>query len=225
MPLSAEEPAAGRQTEQKFTGKGGSIDYLLWLPEKPAEGKPPLLMFLHGAGERGDDLQMVKKHGPPKLVESEPVLQQFIVVAPQCPAGQRWNVALLKELLDHVVSRHQPDTSRLYLTGLSMGGMGTWAMLAAHPDIFAAAIPICGPTDPADAPKIKHIPIRVYHGDQDQAVPVSESQEMAAALEKAGARDFKLEVFPGVGHDSWTQVYEKPETYRWLLEHRLEKGR
>lgn len=216
-PVPAEEPAPGTQTPQSFTGSAGTIKYWLWLPKEAPEEGAPLLVFLHGAGERGDDLAVVKKHGPPKLVETMTELQGFIVVSPQCPKDQRWNVELVKQLVDEVAGKHKADSSRVYMTGLSMGGFGTWAITAKYPDFFAAAVPICGGGDPAQAARIKDLPIRVFHGAKDEAVPLARSQEMVDALKAAGAADVEFTVYPDLGHDSWTPAYADPKLYEWLL--------
>lgn len=213
-------PEPGTQTAQEFSHEGKTVKYWLWRPkEAPAEGAP-LLLFLHGAGERGDDLEKVKKHGPVKLVETTPAVQPFILVSPQCPAGVWWDVDLVRELVEHVAKTCQADRKRLYISGLSMGGFATWAITAKYPDLFAAAVPICGGGNPVDADKIKHIPFRIFHGAKDEAVPLARSQEMAEALEKAGAADVKLTVFPDLAHDSWTPVYSNAEIYEWLLQQR-----
>jgi predicted peptidase len=213
-----------RQAEVKFDyktkdGDAASIRALLYLPadyEKDKDQKWPLVMFLHGAGERGDDLEKVKIHGPPKLVEKGKEFP-FIVVSPQCPDGRFWRTDELKAVIDGVVKDQRVDEARIYCTGLSMGGYGTWSMLAEYPDLFAAAVPICGGGDTAAAEKIKHVPLWVFHGDEDTAVPFKLSQEMVDALEAAGG-NVKFTVYEGVGHDSWTQTYDNPEVYEWLLE-------
>lgn len=210
------------QHAYSFTHKDVKTDFLLYLPPgHGAKGKSfPVIFFLHGAGERGADVQQVAKHGPPKLVETMKDVQQFIVLSPQCPAEQRWSNATMIALLDHVVANTQADKERVYLTGLSMGGHGTWSMSVEYPDRFAAIVPICGWGDPAKADKIKHIPTWVFHGDMDKSVPFERSKAMVEALEKLGAKP-KFTIYPGVGHDSWTQSYTKPELYKWLLEQKL----
>ena len=215
--MAAAEPAPGIQVEQTFTAEAGTLRYWLWLPKDPPAEGAPLLVFLHGSGERGDDLAAVKRHGPPKLVESMPALQSFIVVSPQCPKDQRWDTDLVKALTDFVTERFKADRARLYLTGLSMGGYGTWAITAKYPDLFSAAVPICGGGDPAQASRIKDLPLRVFHGARDEAVPLARSQEMVDALKAAGATDVSLTVYPDLGHDSWTLTYADPKLYEWLL--------
>lgn len=195
------------------------LDYLLSLPEGYEQGdkKWPLVLFLHGAGESGSDLEKVKIHGPPKLVAAGKKFP-FILVSPQAETARRgWNADALNALLDDVMANYKIDADRVYLTGLSMGGYGTWNLAAAHPDRFAAIAPICGGGNPDDAKKIKNIPTWVFHGAKDPTVPIIRSQEMVKALEAAGAK-VKFTVYPEAGHDSWTETYNNPEFFTWLLE-------
>jgi predicted peptidase len=194
------------------------IRYLLFFPQDYRADGPewPLLLFLHGAGERGDDLTVVTKHGPPAIVSSTPDFP-FVVVSPQCPAYQRWRPEELIQLVDHVRSTYRIDRRRVYVTGLSMGGYGTWALCAAYPDQFAAAVPICGGGLPAFADKLKRIPFWVFHGQQDRIVVVQQSEEMVQALESAGG-NVRFTVYPDAGHDSWTETYNDPNVYGWLLQ-------
>lgn len=220
---TAADPAPGKQVEQSVSVKNGEaardLHYLLYLPkdygvsDKPR--KWPVLVFLHGSGERGADLALVKKHGPPKIAEEKNL--PFITVSPQCPEGSRWDSGELIQLVDHITKTLEVDTARLYLTGLSMGGGGTWSTAAAYPDRFAAIVPICGRADPSTAEKIKHIPTWVFHGAKDSAVSVEQSEKMVAALKQAGAEP-KYTLYPEAGHDSWTESYNNPELYKWLLE-------
>lgn len=195
------------------------LDYLLYLPDGYEGSKEsyPLLLFLHGAGESGDDLAKVKAHGPPKLVERGKDFP-FLIVSPQSP-GRGWNPDALAALVDDVCANYRVDESRIYLTGLSMGGYGTWALAASRPDRFAAIAPICGGGNPKDASKLKGLPIWVFHGARDRVVPLERSQEMVDALEEAGA-DVKFTVYPEAEHDSWTETYDNPALYEWLLSHR-----
>jgi predicted peptidase len=195
--------------------------YLLFLPGGygKTEKNWPLLLFLHGMGESGHDLAKVKTHGPPKVVENKKDFP-FIVVSPQCPNPRRgWDPDALNALLDDIVSRYKVDKGRIYLTGLSMGGYGTWALAAAYPHWFAAVAPICGGGNPADAKKLKDLPVWVFHGAKDNVVPPARSREMVDALKKAGA-DVKFTLYPDAGHDSWTETYDNPEFYKWLLKHK-----
>lgn len=197
------------------------MGYLLYLPPEYGETKKdwPLMLFLHGMGERGDDLEMVKKHGPPKLIAGGRDFP-FVVVSPQCPGWSWWatEVEALDALLDNICGRYRVDEDRIYLTGLSMGGFGTWALAAHRPDRFTAIAPICGGGEPEDAGKIAHLPIWVFHGAQDPLVPVKRSKEMVEALKEAGG-DPKLTIYPDAGHDAWTRTYENQELYDWFLEH------
>jgi predicted peptidase len=197
------------------------LHYLLFLPERydKADKRWPMILFLHGSGESGRDLNKVKIHGPPKIVETKKDFP-FILVSPQCPNSHRgWGPNALNALLADIVSHYKVDRERIYLTGLSMGGYGTWALAAAYPHWFAAIAPICGGGDPDDAKCLKGLPIWVFHGAKDKTVPLARSQEMVDALRKVGA-DVRLTVYPAAGHDSWTQTYDNPELYKWLLKHK-----
>ncbi|MDX1943810.1 MAG: prolyl oligopeptidase family serine peptidase [Pirellulaceae bacterium] len=200
--------------------KSTTIRYWLALPKSYAaddQKQWPLLLFLHGSGERGNSLDVVKKHGPPKLVAAGKELP-FVVVSPQCPADARWNSAELAKLVEHLANTLRIDRRRLYVTGLSMGGSGTWSLLAEQPTLFAAAVPICGRGDAAAAEKIAQTPVWAFVGDKDRAELVENNRELAAALKKAGAKA-ELTVYPGIGHDSWTETYDNPKVYEWLLSH------
>lgn len=198
-----------------------SLEYLLYLPKDyDKQGAWPLVLFLHGAGERGDDLNLVKKHGPPKLIEAGKEYP-FIVVSPQCPKDNSWTWQLreLTALVDDVTARHKVDKDRVYLTGLSMGGFGTWALAAYQPDRFAAIIPICGGGEMLMTRRLTHTPVWAFHGAKDPVVPLRRSEEMVQALEKAKG-NVKLTVYPDAMHDSWTATYDNPEVYEWLLAQR-----
>lgn len=194
------------------------MNHWLYLPENYEQQEQwPLLVFLHGAGERGDDLQKVKVHGPPRLI-AEGHEFPFIVVSPQCVSNQRWNPDAVAHLVDHLCEKYKIDRQRMYLTGLSMGGYGTWATLAAHPKLFAAAAPICGGGDPNTVAQFKHVPLWVFHGAKDSVVPLRRSQEMVDALQAVGG-NVKLTVYPEAEHDSWTESYANDELYQFLLQH------
>ena len=208
------------------------LNYLLFLPKGyEANGKKhwPLLLFLHGAGERGTNVWKVATHGPPKLVAERSDFP-FIVVSPQCPEEQIWSNEALLGLLDDVISNYAVDRSRIYLTGLSMGGYGTWSLGLAHPQRFAAIVPICGGGEMITVllssrertQAFKTLGIWAFHGGKDPVVPLEESKRMIEAVKKAGVADAKLTVYPEAGHDSWTETYNNPELYDWLLKHRRE---
>jgi len=216
--ISSSSLLADRQTKDEYKPADGSkgYKYLLYLPETKSKGKKPLMVFLHGSGERGNDLSKVKKHGPPKIVENKNL--PFIIASPQCPSGEYWNAKILKGLVDDVTSKHPVDKNRIYLTGLSMGGYGTWATAAAYPKKFAAIAPICGGGDAKNAKNYGKLPIWNFHGDADKAVPVRRSREMVSAVKKAGG-NVKYTEYEGVGHDSWTRTYAGQKLYDWFLSH------
>ncbi|MGD9144751.1 MAG: prolyl oligopeptidase family serine peptidase [Anaerolineae bacterium] len=198
------------------------LEYLLFLPQdyhKHLGKEWPLILFLHGAGERGDDLALVKTHGIAKIVEEEPNFP-FIAISPQCPENTRWweYTRTLKAILDQVMAEFAVDEQRIYLTGLSMGGFGTWSLAMDYPDLFAAIAPICGGGLSDFVAVIKDVPVWAFHGAKDLAVPLQASQRMVDALRAVGG-NVKFTVYPGVGHDSWTQTYENPELYEWFLQH------
>jgi len=213
LKLEADAPTGRPQRELK---------YLLALPadyEKQPDAKWPLVLFLHGGGERGDDLEKVKVHGPPKLSAAGKDLP-YVLVSPQCPAEERWNPHDLAKLVDSVANTHRVDRRRLYVTGLSLGGGGTWSLLTEYPGKFAAAIPICGRGDLAAAEKLAKTPIRVFVGGKDREQTVQNCQEMTAALKKAGG-DAELKLYPDLPHDCWTATYDEPAVWEWLLAQRL----
>ena len=195
-----------------------TMKYLLYLP-KDYEQKPswPLLLFLHGSGGRGDDLGTVRKIGMAKVIEAGQDFP-FVVVSPQCSKSQRsWETAKLTTLLDEIVEKYKVDQDRIYVTGQSMGGFGTWSLAAHAPDCFAAIVPICGGGDPTKAKEIAHIPVWVFHGGKDPTVPLKMSQRMVDALKKCGG-NVKFTIYPDAGHDAWTQTYANPQLYEWLLQ-------
>ena len=208
--VHAEEPQAGKQVEQMFQSVSDpamKLGYLLYLPESygQSDGRTPLLLFLHGSGERGNDLSLVKKHGPPKIVDRGQHLP-FVVVSPQCPAEQRWDAKTLLALLDNLAAKLSIDKDRVYVTGLSMGGSGAWSLIATEPDRFAASIPICGRGELTAATRAGRLPVWIVVGDRDRAELVANCRELADSLQAKGG-DVKLSIYSGVGHDSWTQTY------------------
>lgn len=210
-------PQTAEVFDQKLT-KELKLKYLLALPEgyeADAEKKWPLVIFLHGAGERGDNLEAVKKHGPPKLV-SEGRKFPFILVSPQCPKDQWWPNEPVLELLDHLQATHRVDPDRVILTGLSMGGYGTWAFATRAPERFAAIAPVCGGGVPYLMRSLVKVPVWAFHGAKDTVVVLDESDRLVKALEKAGA-SVKFTVYPEAGHDSWTEAYKTEELYEWMM--------
>jgi predicted peptidase len=239
------------QSRHKFTAqlpKTVELGYLLYLPpgyDAKAAKQWPLILFLHGAGERGTNLALVSVHGPPKLVKKNPpapknetdaarkdreaatklVSENFIIVSPQCPIGKVWDSDALLALLDNVIASHKVDTGRVYLTGLSMGGYGSWALLGKAPERFAGIVPICGGGNsieillPARAAALKATPVWAFHGAKDPVVVLAESERMVTALKKAGVKEVELTVYPEAQHDSWTATYNNPKLYEWFLAH------
>ena len=204
-----EERQVAKRLAPSNNGETGEMSYLLYLPPayESNEMKWPLLLFLHGAGERGDDLELVKVHGPPKMIAQGRDFP-FVVISPQCPDGEIWSIETLHALINEVVETHRIDTSRIYVTGLSMGGYGSWGLAYTYPDLFAAAVPICGGGEPEKAPLMKEIPTWVFHGAKDTAVPLERSQEMVDALEEAGG-NVQFTVYPDAGHvGAWKMLTE-----------------
>lgn len=224
----APEPDSVQSTKsfKKIIKKTVRADYLLFVPAEYPKNKAkkwPLILFLHGAGERGKNIWLVAKHGPPRIVRDRPSFP-FVVVSPQCPAGRIWDQQVVLSLLDEILMKYRVDPSRVYLTGLSMGGYGTWDIGLAHPERFAALVPICGGGNPIalrlldkrGLEALKILPIWAFHGAKDTTVRLSESERMVEAVKRAGG-NAKLTVYPNAGHDSWTESYNNPELYEWLL--------
>lgn len=204
------------------------VPLLLYAPEDyAADGDAwPLVLFLHGRGEcgsGGEELERVAIHGPAKQAAAG-AAHPFVLLAPQCPVPDdrarvrgAWRAEVLLPLLDQVEQQLNIDRSRVYVTGLSMGGYGTWRLAATAPQRFAAAVPICGGGDPASvSANIQGLPIWAFHGAQDNVVPLSASEEMVDAVREAGG-NVRLTVYPEANHDSWTQTYDNPMFYDWLL--------
>lgn len=201
-----------------------SVDYILHFPEnyKKAKRDFPLIVFLHGSGERGSDLSKVGIHGPLKYVSSGKTLDA-VILAPQCPEKEVWDTDVIYALIKEVVIKNKINFTRVYLTGLSMGGYGTWDLALEYPEVFAAVAPICGRinyTFLENASKLKDKPVWVFHGAKDEVVPVSNSEKMVRALKNIGANP-KFTIDPDAGHDSWSKPYSDPDFYAWLLSKEL----
>jgi predicted peptidase len=217
------------KTFKKKISRTVTANYLLFLPkgcEPKGKKRWPLILFLHGAGERGTDIRKVAVHGPPKIVQSQPDFP-FIVVSPQCPDGETWSSEVLLNLLDAVMAKYPVDPHRVYLTGLSMGGYGSWSLGLEHPERFAAIAPICGGGEPVRVmlagkkrvADLKSLGVWAFHGAKDPVVPLAESERMVQALQRVGCTDVKLTVYPEAQHDSWTEAYNDSQLYDWLLRH------
>ena len=202
------------------------FNYLLYLPKDYDEKKKyPLVLFLHGAGEREGygDINIVKKHGLPKLCENKDF--QAIIVSPQCKEGRVWTSysQQLKELLDEIVKKYSVDEDAISITGMSMGGFGAYQVLMDYPDIFSCSIIVCGGGMEWRSNVIRDIPLKIYHGEKDLTVPVSHSKEMYAALINNGAKNVELILYPDGGHGIWVKVYEETEAINWLISHKKNK--
>ncbi len=251
QPIDSIRIEPGKQLPQSLTvhidqppaPRDVTIRYLLFVPKdyKPAGKKWPLMLFLHGLGEcSNNDLSRVKIHGPPKIVESRPDFP-FVLVSPQVPpppgykedvkytpkelsrlVDHAWNPDELIKLVDHTIANLNIDRQRVYVTGLSMGGYGTWRLVAAYPDRFAAAVPICGSGEPEKmARALSRVPIWAFHGAKDASVPLADGKKMVDAVKAAGG-DVQFTVYPNAQHNSWTQTYNNLKVYDWLLTHRLQ---
>jgi predicted peptidase len=247
--MSPAEPTASADAPGAFAERAVSVPeegkpvvfkYRLLKPATVEPGKQyPLVLFLHGAGERGSDNELQLAYLPTWLAEEENRRRHpCFVVAPQCRADHKWveidwsdksslpqqpeptvDMAAAVAALDAVVQTEPVDPGRVYLTGISMGGYGSWDLAARMPERFAAVIPVCGGGDEATAPKLKALPIWCFHGDADRAVPVERSRTMVEAVKAAGGT-VKYTEYEGVGHDSWTPAYRDPATLEWLFKQR-----
>jgi predicted peptidase len=205
-------------------------------PTAPAQQSHPLLVFLHGAGERGSDNEAQLKHGKEMMLTAARKYGAFVLV-PQCPAGEKWvdvdwgrseqkmpekpaqSLRLLVELIARLQKEYPIEADRLYVMGLSMGGYGTWDMIQRYPDMFAAAVPICGGGDETQAERIAKIPVWAFHGAKDTTVSVSRSRNMIQAIKAAGGEP-KYTEYPDVGHFAWVPAFRDPEMLKWLFTQR-----
>ncbi|QCW99628.1 alpha/beta hydrolase [Aggregatimonas sangjinii] len=196
------------------------LSYYLYYPkgyETNEAEKFPLLLFLHGGGESGDTLTAIKKNGPPKLIVSGKEFP-FLILAPQNPNKNKWwNTRAVSQLLDSIVANNRVDEKRIYLTGLSRGGGAAWEMAVQYPEKFAAMAVVCGMTPVPYASWInRKMPIWVFHGEEDESIPISESETMVERLLAMGY-DVRFTRYPGVGHDSWVKAYNTDELYDWFM--------
>lgn len=236
----AQKPRAGVSAlldKKTFSEAGGqNLHYRLLKPENPDPSRRyPLVVFLHGAGERGDDNEKQLVHGVPEFASAENRAKYpCFLIAPQCPTGDMWaNVdwaslshrqakeptvpgRLVLALIETAVKEHAVDAKRIYLTGLSMGGYGSWELAIRRPDLFAAVVPVCGGADETQAERIAKLPIWAFHGARDGVVKPERSRRMIDALRQAGGVPGYTE-YPHVGHDSWNPAYRDGEMMRWLF--------
>ncbi len=211
-----------------------TLPYSIYVPGTLPDAPLPLLIFLHGAGSRGKDNERHLTH----FRQAAEYIQKHypcVILAPQCPKDKRWvevdwslpshqmpgepshPLAMSMHLLDSLVRALPIDTARLYITGLSMGGYGTWDWIQRQPGRFAAAVPVCGGGDTTRAASLRHRPIWIFHGALDRVVPVSRSRDMYRALQKAGNGQVRYSEYPDVYHDSWKRAYATPELWQWLF--------
>lgn len=238
--LSSTAAFSATPEAREWKAPNGTVLKYRWHAPSPIEpGKTyPLVLFLHGAGERGDDNSAQLKHGVNAILKgAEKLKQPCFLIAPQCPAD-RWWAPINREtmrlsaadkpndlleavlaLVDETMKAQPVDSRRFYVTGISMGGYATWDLLGRAPGKIAAAVPVCGGGEPSLVEKFKAIPIHAFHGEADPVVPVRTTKDMVEALEKSGAKP-KATYYPGVQHDSWTQTYDNPEVIRWIFEQR-----
>jgi predicted peptidase len=225
---------------REFVGTNGvPLKYRLIKPLGYEPGKKyPLVLFLHGAGERGDDNAITLKHAAKDFADpARRAKYPAYIVIPQCPKDKKWSevdwakessslpesasdsMQSVKELLDEMIENAGVDNDRVYITGLSMGGYGTWDAIARYPGFFAAAVPICGGGDPKTVDRFRKLPIWCFHGGKDTVVKPIRSQEMIDALKAVGS-DVRYTEYPEAGHDSWSMTYSNPELYEWLFSKR-----
>ncbi len=229
------QEAVALTTARVYTNdKEETLPYRIFIPEKMSKKPIPLVMFLHGAGERGNDNKVQVVHAVRDLITYSQNNEPMIIIAPQCPKNKKWvevdwdklshtmpkdpsyGMQLTLELIKKICKEFPIDKNRLYITGLSMGGYGTWDIIQRRPKMFAAAMPVCGGGDIAGAPLFKELPIWVFHGDNDGAVPVTRARNMVKALKKCGSK-VKYTEYPGVGHNSWAQTYANKDVLKWFF--------
>ncbi|MDG2185736.1 MAG: PHB depolymerase family esterase [Mariniblastus sp.] len=219
---STTKPSDGLTAErfEGFKQTPVAMDYLVHLPAgyTDADKTWPMILFLHGAGSVGEDIDRLKRNGLPQLLESsaETAARQFIVISPQT-SERRWSASSLDALLTYVLKKYKVDKQRVYLTGLSLGGYGTWSLATRYPDHFAAIVPICGGGSQSQMEQLKNMPVWVFHGAKDETVSINESERLVEAL-KAVDGNVKFTVYPEAGHDAWTETYNNPKLYQWLLQ-------
>lgn len=219
----AAEPTGQAGQAPHAAYRTGDYPFQLFVPRGYSDDRRqrwPLMIFLHGSGERGSDLAVVAKWGPPKVVLAHPGTP-MLIVSPQLETGGDWDVAKLDRLLADVRKAYRIDPSRIYLTGLSLGGMATWRWALARPATFAAIAPVAAMTPTDQACRIKDLPIWAFHGDRDPAVPVRGDFDMTEAVRAcAGSVAPRLTVYPDTDHFSWVPAYDDPALWRWLSEQR-----
>lgn len=228
LALVLASPAAAQTTEGTQVAQPpvqtGDYAYQLFVPRGYAampKQQWPLVIFLHGSGERGSDIERVKVNGPPKIVVNHPG-SPFLMISPQLEEGGDWNQQTLERLLARIRKAYRVDPSRIYLTGLSRGGHGSWAWATARPDLFAALVPVAGRGDPAKACALKDMPVWALHGDNDDIVRPVGSFAVVEAIRACPGLTVqpRLTLYPATNHGSWEPAYDEDAVWRWMLEQR-----
>lgn len=213
LQLNAQEIKAELNKEIKRTEK---ISYILDYPQK-VKGNVPLIVFLHGSGERGNNLEMVKAHNP--FTYKDQIKEPVAILAPQCPADTWWDTVTVYNLIKEIQKKYKIDASRIYLTGLSMGGWGTLKLAMEHPEMFAAVASVCAPTDQvmtANIQQYKNLNMRIYHGGMDDIVLPENAFKFYQKLHPVNP-SAELIIFPNDNHNSWDSAYSNPQLYEWML--------
>lgn len=237
--VTTQEKTINVYTHLDYSSDDAPIPYRIYVPSDYSEEYAyPVLLFLHGAGERGNDNELQLKNVLQTLFDDpESPIYQSIVIVPQCPTDTQWvntpwaegsysvddvaesqNLKNVLSVLESICNEYSVNRDRIYAMGISMGGFGTWDLLMRHGDIFAAAIPICGGADPSKASVLLDMPIATFHGDADKSVPVSGTREIVAAIRDAGGTNITYEEIAGAGHSIWEYVAAKKELICWLFE-------
>lgn len=223
---------------------GTTLPYRLYIPEEMSVEHPAFLIYLHGAGERGDDnIKQVKYNFEllERVINDEKLSKECIIAAPQCPEEYRWAntpwengsyslkdtpvcapMQAADELVDYIISKYNVDKTRVYIAGISMGGFGTWNMIMRRPKLFAAAVPVCGGADPKMAEIVKDIPIRTFHSKGDPVVPVKGTREMVAALKEING-NIAYKEYESNEHNCWTDAFHEPDLTDWLFSQKLSR--
>lgn len=218
-----------------ITAKGAKLKYCRRQMNGELPGATSVLLFLHGAGERGDNNYKQLYHGAAEVIAwSEKNKEKVLLLFPQCPEEEQWvntpwdalshtmpaessAMKLAMEMLNFEIRKNRADENRIYISGISMGGYGTWDAISRYPSLFAAAFPVCGGADIAQAPKLIDLPILAFHGDSDTVVPTSRTRDMVAALQKAGSKSVTYTEVPNCGHDSWFTAFRDEASWEWLF--------
>ena len=240
----AQKNVTGLFRYEKYVGQDGfELPYRLYLPADYDCGVMyPLLLLLHGAGERGsDNEEQISCNFNPIWEDPKSPARRSIILAPQCALDRQWvnvpfdqgnysidkvpesrELEAVMEIIKSIDREYNVDRGRIYISGISMGGYGTWDMIMRHPSVFAAAMPVCGAGDPSEAKQLALIPIRTFHGALDTCVPPEGTREMYRAIKVLGGAKIKYVEYPEAGHDVWTPVYENLDNIRWLFSKRRE---